>query len=154
MRAWLPLPETVAGRLVLGQRVALWSPLAMKLRVEGRLDDLQPTVGAGSRAVTAIVDVTNPGPWRPETTVVGRILVERHEDALLVPALALVLRPAGEVVYAIIDGRAHARVVRSGERVDGLVEILEGLDGDEMVAVEGAPWLTDGARVRIAEARP
>ena len=152
MQAWLPLPETVAGRLERGQRVVLWSPLARDLRIEGRLDDLGPTVGAGSRAVTAIIDVTNPGPWRPEATVVGRILVERREGALLVPAMALVRRPVGEVVYMIREDHAEARPVRSGQRIDGLVEILEGLGGDETVAVEGAAWLTDGTKVRVGEA--
>jgi hypothetical protein len=43
--------------------------------------------------------------------------------------------------------------VRSGQRIDGLVEILEGLGGDETVAVEGAAWLTDGTKVRVAEAK-
>lgn len=154
LRVWLPLPEPVAGRLSIGQRVTLWSPLAMDLRIEGTLDDLRPTVGAGSRAVTAIVDVTNPGPWRAEATVVGRILVERHEQALLVPAMALVRRPAGETLYVVDDGRVDARVVKSGERVDDRIEIVQGLDGSETVVVEGASWLTDGARVRVAGDQP
>jgi RND family efflux transporter MFP subunit len=153
LQAWLPLPETVAGRLVRGQQVLLWSPLARDVRVEAKLDDLRPSVGAGSRAVTAIVDVTNPGPWRPEATVVARILVERRENAVLVPTLALVRRPAGDVVYLIGNGQARARIVRTGQRLDGMVEILEGIEGDETVAVEGAAWLTDGAAVRVAEAQ-
>jgi RND family efflux transporter MFP subunit len=150
MQVWLPLPETVAGRLARGQPVVLSSPLARDVRVEGRVDQLQPTVGSGSRAVTAIVDVTNPGPWRPGTTVNGRILVDRHQDARLVPAMALVRRPAGEVVYLVRGDHVEARTVRTGQHLDGLVEIVDGLDGGETVAVEGAAWLTDGAKVRFA----
>ena len=39
-----------------------------------------------------------------------------------------------------------------GARADGVVEIRDGLQGDERVVVQGAGFLTDGDRVRVAPA--
>ena len=43
---------------------------------------------------------------------------------------------------------------RPGERLDGLVEITTGLAAGDTVAVEGAPYLSDGAPVRLAGDAP
>jgi membrane fusion protein (multidrug efflux system) len=66
----------------------------------------------------------------------------------------VIRRPAGEVVYVIRDGRAEQRVVDTGERLDGLVEIIAGVAAGETVAVEGAAYLSDDAPVRLAGNAP
>ena len=66
---------------------------------------------------------------------------EREEGAVTL------LRPAGEVVYVIQDGVAHQRIVKTGVRQSGMVEITEGLKAGEVVAVDGAAFLTDQAKV-------
>ena len=100
------------------------------------------------------MDVDNPGEWRPDATVRGEIVLATHANAVVVPEQSLVRRPAGEVVYVIRDGKAAQRVVTPGERLDGLVEITAGLAAGDMVAVEGAPYLSDGAPVRLAGDAP
>ena len=62
------------------------------------------------------------------------------------------LRPAGEVVYVIRDGVAEQRIVKTGLRQSGKVEIVEGLKAGELVAVDGAALLTDQAKVTVQEA--
>jgi len=54
------------------------------------------------------------------------------------------------VVYVIEGGRARQRVVKTGHRRDGQVEILSGLKAGERVAVDGAGFLTDGAAVEVS----
>ena len=58
----------------------------------------------------------------------------------------MVLRPAGKVVYVIKDGKALARVVETGVRQRGQVEVVSGLGPGEAVAADGAGFLTDQAR--------
>lgn len=150
LRALLPVPEPLAARLAPGLAVKLGSPLAPDTHATGVITELRPAVGADNRAVWAIVDVQNPGAWRPDATVRAEIVVAMRANAVVVPQQSLVRRPAGEVVYVIRDGKAVQRVVGTGERLDGLVEITSGVAAGETVAVEGAAYLSDGAPVRRA----
>jgi hypothetical protein len=67
-----------------------------------------------------------------------------------VPQLAVVRRPVGDVVYVIRENRAEERPVKRGLRSGTTVEIVEGLAPGEVVAVDGAGFLTQGGRVEIA----
>jgi RND family efflux transporter MFP subunit len=154
LRALLPFPEQQAALLAAGQSVTLRSPLDPGHTVNGTLSELRPSVGEASRAVWAIVDIANPGSWRPGATVNGEIVVATHTAAVVVPARAIVRRPAGEVVYVIEGSRAIQRVVQPGERLNGHVEVREGLRSGERIALDGAAYLSDGAAVRIAEQTP
>ena len=154
LQAWLPFPETVATRIRRGQRVVMQSPVAPDVRIEGEITELQPSIGLGSRAVVAIVEIENPGSWRPGATVVGKVLVETRLETTMVPDISVVRRPAGEVVYVIEADKAHARPVRLGERSNGQIEITDGLAGDELVATDGAAFLVDGTAVQVVESQP
>ncbi len=150
LRVRLPFPETVGSRLEVGQTVRMLAPLSSNGEVDGRINELRPALMGGSRAVEAIVHVENPGSWRQGGSVSAQVVITSRES-VLVPNQSVVQRPAGEVVYVIEDGSAHAREVRTGIRQRNRTEILEGLDGGETVAVEGAGFLTDGADVRTSE---
>ena len=151
LQAWLPYPETVALKVRIGQAAKIYSPLTPGVFAAGQITDLQPTVGTGSRAIMAIVDLENPGELRPGATISGQVLVETHKQAVLVPNISIVRRPAGELVYVINGNRAEARLITTGYPQGDLVEIVTGLKGDETIATDGAAFLTDGANVKIAE---
>lgn len=151
LQAWLPYPETVALRIKIGQPTKIYSPLTPGVFAPGTITDLQPTIGNGSRAVMAIVDLENPGDLRPGATLSGQVLVETRRNAVMVPNLSVVRRPAGQLVYVINDDKAEARLVETGNNDAGFIEITSGLEGGEIIATDGAAFLTDGASVKIAE---
>jgi len=157
LRAELPFPETVGSRLRAGQSIRLESPIAPGLVVEATVDQIRPQVGAMSRALVVIANVENPGSWRPEATVEARLVVERRPDAVIVPVVALVKRPAGDVLY-VFDGSSGSqvsqRMVVVGERLNGTIEIREGLEAGETVVAEGAQYLSDGAAVAVQGSQP
>lgn len=153
LQAWLPYPESIALQIRVGQSVEIHSPLTPGEPVEGVVTDLQPTVGMGSRAVMAIVDLENPGQLRPGATLKGTVLVETRKSSVVVPNISIVRRPAGDMVYVITDNKAEARPVISGYHEDTFVEIVSGLNGSETIAADGAAFLTDGAAVSIVERR-
>ena len=151
LQAWLPYPETVALRIRIGQAAKIFSPLTPGVFAPGTITELQPTIGNGSRAVMAIVDLESPGDLRPGATLSGEVLVETRQQAVMAPNISIVRRPAGELVYIINDGKAEARLVETGHNEDGYVEITSGLREGETIATDGAAFLTDGAAVKIAE---
>ncbi|MBT8038672.1 MAG: efflux RND transporter periplasmic adaptor subunit [Gammaproteobacteria bacterium] len=152
LRAELPFPETIAHWLQVGQDVRLASPVAPGLTIEATLDAIRPQVGSLNRAVVAIANVRNPGPWRPDATIEAEVIVDRRPSSLVVPSAALVDRPAGRVVY-VLDGtdRVRQQLVEQGERLNGTTEILSGLEAGQTVVNEGAHYLSDGALVQVRE---
>jgi len=74
-----------------------------------------------------------------------------HHDAVMVPDLSVVLRPAGDVVYVVQGDKVAQRVVQVGAKQNGMVEILGGLNKGESVVVDGASFLTDQALVTVGK---
>jgi multidrug efflux pump subunit AcrA (membrane-fusion protein) len=82
------------------------------------------------------------------------LVADTRPDAVVVPASSVVKRPAGEVIYRLDSRQAQqARqvVVKTGVRNNGWVEITEGIRAGDIVVVEGASYLTEGAKVKVQE---
>ena len=154
LRVRLPFPETVSSRIRPGLPVVLSTPTAPGKTVTGQVQELRPMIGTGNRAFEAIVEVANPGDWKPGASVNGAVVLEEHPQAVVVPETCVVLRPAGKVVYAVENGKAAQRLVTTGVNQDGYVEVLSGLKAGETVAVDGAGFLTDKAPVSVQGAAP
>ncbi len=144
----IPIPETKLEAIRPGLLVRLHLPGKQQL-VKATIDDLTPLIGRSSNALAARIRMPNPGGWRPGGSVVAEIVVAVHHQAVVVPEAAVVLRPAGEVVYRIDGNRAKAQPVVSGVRQHGWVEIVRGLPAGVQLAVTGAAFLSDGAAVAI-----
>jgi len=151
LRARLPFPETVAYRLELGQTVIMGTPVAPEQVIEAHISQLKPEVGLRNRAVTAIIDFENPGTWRPDATAVASVIVARRPLAIVIPAQAVVTRLSGQVVYLYGNDKVTEHSVETGERLNGDVEIVKGLNAGDVIVVEGASFLTDGATVTVQE---
>jgi len=154
LRVELPFPETVGHLVKEGQPIRVESPIAPGLLVDATISQIRPQVGMMSRSLLAIADLTNPGSWRPEATVEGILVVETHPNAVVVPGSSVIRRPAGDVVYRVESAdadRVAQVVVKPGVRMNGRVEILEGIQPGDLVVVNGAHYLTDGARITVRE---
>ncbi|MBK8336576.1 MAG: efflux RND transporter periplasmic adaptor subunit [Sterolibacteriaceae bacterium] len=151
LRAILPYPEAAAARIRRGQPVRITSPQTPGLVVNGKVEDIRPVISAGSRSIDVIVRFDNETGLLAGGTINGSVLIDRRDGAVLVPEQSVVLRPAGTVVYAVADGKASQRIVSTGTRSGGMVEITQGLRGGETVALDGAGFLSDGAAVSIKE---
>jgi RND family efflux transporter MFP subunit len=147
LRAYLPFPETLAKRIAPGQPVTLSLPTRDDEPIEATVEEIRPMVGTDNSAIEAIVAFDNPGTWMPGASVRGRVVVSRRES-VVVPEIAVVQRPAGDVVYTVENDIAHEHRVETGVRRDGWVEILSGLAAGAKLATDGAGFLTDGAPVR------
>lgn len=152
LRAHLPFPESAATRIKPGQTVRLISPLAPGKVFESRIHDIRPGVTEGSRTLDVLVNIDNSeGLLRGGGTVNATISIAAKAQALTVPEQSVVLRPAGKVVYVIDEGKAVQRVIKAGAKRSGRIEILDGLKGNETVALDGAGFLTNNAAVSIKE---
>ncbi|HQR04874.1 MAG: efflux RND transporter periplasmic adaptor subunit [Proteobacteria bacterium] len=156
LRAHLPFPEAVAGRIKAGDTVRMTSPqLPAGEMLEAKISQVTPGISANARAVDAVVEIDNKNGLRGGGSLDATVVVAVKPDALTVPEQGVVLRPAGQVVYVIAGGKARQQRVTTGAKHGGMIEVVSGLKGGETVALDGAGFLTDGAAVAIkAESSP
>lgn len=147
LRAHLPFPERVATRILPGLKVRLTTPAADN-EVISEVREMKPLIGTSNRAIDVLADVTGQEGWQAGASVNGVVVIGEVE-AVVLPEQSVVLRPAGDVVYVIRDNRAEQRIVKTGLRQEGKVEIIEGVKAGEVVAVDGAAFLTDQAEVTV-----
>jgi len=145
----LLFPETLVQQFKNGQLVRLSTPTNPDSKIEGEITDIISMIDTSNRSVKLVVEVDNPGDWKPGASVSGEVVLETKPNAIVVPAPAVVLRPAGNVVYVITNNTANQRKVKIGQRSNGMLEILSGIKAEEIVANDGAGFLADQAPVQI-----
>lgn len=151
LRAHLPFPESVATRLQPGLTVRLITPTSPDKPYITTIREIKPLVGSTNRALDAIADVVDQPDWQGGASVSAQVVLGEHAEAVVVPEASVVLRPAGEVVYVITGNTAQQRIVHTGLRQEGMVEILDNLAAGETVAVDGAGYLTDKTEVNVQQ---
>jgi len=84
----------------------------------------------------------------PNQFVNARLLVEVQKGAIVVPAPALQRGPQGTFVYVVKPDRtATVRPITVSEIEEGNMAVKTGLQAGELVVVDGAERLREGARV-------
>lgn len=149
LRAHIPFPERISNQLKPGMKVRLTTPTSSKV-VESEIRELKAMITESNRSIDVIADITDESDWQPGASVTGTVVVGVQPATLMVPEQSVVLRPAGEVVYLVKDNKAYQRVVKTGQRQNGLVEITHGVSANETIVMDGAGFLTDQALIKIA----
>lgn len=120
--------------------------------VEGQVRAVSPGVDASTRTGTVYVDLPEPDGLQVGAFVEGRILVGAQQ-ALVLPVSAIVTRDGNSYVFTV-DAKNTARRlrVRTGNRAQGYVEILDGITPGMRVIDRGAGFVGDGDPVRVVAA--
>ena len=86
----------------------------------------------------------------PSQFVNAHLMVDVKTDATVVPASATQRGPRGTYVYIVnADKTVTQRLIEMGETQRGLTVIKSGVTPGELVVVDGAERLRDGARVEV-----
>lgn len=146
------IPEIHAGRLRRGLSVAARTPAFEDKTFRGELAVGGLEVDRGSRSVRVHALVSNPDAMlRPGMSLNVELVSDRREDAVVVPEAAVLLEGTRATVFVVSDGHAVRRTVRVGERSEGLVEILSGVERGERVVTSGIQSIRDGSAVEARE---
>lgn len=143
----LPFPEHVARRLRIGQGVRLTSFDADAKTATARVKEIRPALNSSTQTMEVIAELPAGQEWYSIGSVRGEVVLAVRRGATVVPETAVVLRPAGSVVYVPEGDVVKERAVQTGQLRDGEIEILAGLKAGETVVVDGAGLLSDGARI-------
>jgi len=82
------------------------------------------------------------------------LVLDRRDDAVVIPSAAIATRDGVPVVFVVEDGVAHAREVTIGIDNGAMTEIVTGVDPGEVVAADQVSVLTDGQAVSTGAAAP
>jgi RND family efflux transporter MFP subunit len=148
LRIRIDIPEQAIPEVSVGQSVSITTSAWPDRNFSGRVARIAPNVSATSRTLTVEAEIENSsGVLKPGQFATVRILQERAEPAVLIPARAVVTEAGVSRVYVIKNGHAEQRLVQTGQKEGDLIEIKSGVAADEQVATSNLEQLTDGIAV-------
>lgn len=147
------VPETFLDQVRVGQAVEVTLDALPGKTYEGRVFALDPLVDAAGRAVVIRAQVRNQDTtMRPGMFARVTLITQARREGLVLPEEALVPQGTEQFVFRVVDSRVARVKVQTGIRRDGRVEILTGLDKDDVVVTAGQLKVREGSLVRAAGA--
>lgn len=167
------LAEQQVPLLAIGQSVRVQVAAFPDEHFEGRIVALNPKVEATTRNVQVRAELANPGErLLPGMFADLQVLLPDEAPQVVVPETAITYTLYGNSVLLVKEGQApeaeegeeapernepylvvERRFVETGERRNGQVVILDGLDAGEQVVIAGQLKLDTGTHVAIADKR-
>ena len=141
------IPESSAPAIKLHDRLQISIPTVAK-KLTGEVAEISPVIDPRSRTMPIKINLNDS--IGLHTGMFARItLPGRSYTTLMIPKAAIV--PFGQLkkIFVVDKNRVRLRLVRTGLRKNGLVEILSGLEAGELVVIRGNRLLTGGREVRI-----
>lgn len=146
--AYMTIPQTELAKFSVGHEATVRVDAMPEFAFHATVERISPTIDTrtGTFRATASIDNVD-GALAPGMFARFTIAYDRHADALVIPFAATIQEDGVTVVYVVNEGTAERRPVRTGIVSDGKVEILSGLDANDLVVLTGQSGLRDGSRV-------
>jgi multidrug efflux pump subunit AcrA (membrane-fusion protein) len=149
LRIQIDIPEQAIPEVKTGQSVSVMTSAWPDKQFAGRIARIAPNVSATSRTLTVEAEIDNSGgALKPGQFATVRILQDRPEPAVLVPARAVVTEAGVSRLFVVKDGRVEQRIVQTGQTEGDLIEVKTGVAADELVATSSVDRLSDGVSVK------
>jgi len=146
LRVTAEVDEEDIAQVAVGQPVVIHADAFPDRVFDGEVSEITPAGDATTRSFRVRIRLPGDTPLRVGMTADANIIIDRHTDALLVPATALV----DGNVWIVRDGRLARVAVRTGVRGENGVEVLDGISAQDAVVSVPAAGLREGQRARVA----
>lgn len=157
-------PEKASAVLKVGQAVRLSVDAYPGRTFEGKITTIEPQIAADTRNIRVQATIANPDHLlKPGMFTTTTVVLPDKPPVVTVPETAVDYTLYGDSVFLITekksdDGKASVTAVRTfvrtGNRIDGRAEILEGLKAGDRVVAVGQLKLQSGAAVAISTDPP
>jgi len=145
------LPETVFAQVRRGQTITAHSAAFPDRRFRGTVTAVDSRIDPVSRAFRTRAVIPNPDSTLPAGMFLSLTLVLTEEERITVPEEAIVFQAAETYVFVADESTARRRTVETGQRRDGRIAVLSGLEAGESVIVRGLQQVRDGTPLTILE---
>lgn len=145
-----PVPETMLAAMRPGLTIEARSAAYPDRVFRGRVHSVDPVVDPNTRAVTVRARMPNADRLLRPGMMLTVDIENAPRSSPSVPELAVIGEGDTRFVYVLDEeGRARRAPVRTGVRLRGRVEIVEGLTPGQRVITEGVVKVSDGMAVRL-----
>ena len=144
--------ESVLHRLSLGQTVTV-SPSGFDDKIQGTVRLITPQVDQTTRLGHVRVELPADDRLRVGAFARGTVVTARRE-AVALPLSAIQVDRNGSSAQVVKDGRIESRVITTGIRGNGIVEVLTGVAAGESVVLKAGTFVRDGDLVTPIEDKP
>lgn len=153
--AYLQIPQTELAKFAAGYTATLSVASMPGTEFPATIVRISPTIDVrnGTFRATAVIDNTT-GDLAPGMFGRFTIAYEKHANALLIPAHALLNDDEQTSVYVVSNGEVVRRMVETGIESGSSIEVLSGLQEDDLIVVVGHSSLRDGSRVLASNRNP
>lgn len=149
------VPETQLALVKPGVGITARAAAYPQRQFAGRIDAIDAVIDPNTRALLVRAVLDNPDYALKPGMLLNVTVAGAQRRGLAVPALAIVGEGEDQFVFIVdAQGNAARRGVRTGARDGDLVEVLEGLKGNERVIDKGVVKLVEGVKVRTSAAAP
>src|SRR5215213_675182 len=153
----LDISQTDFARLKPSQRAEIIPDAYPNLRFSGFIAEIAPEANRAKSTVQVKVKVENPNEQlRPEMNARVNFLADKAPTGdsktiarVLVPKTVVVKKDNGSFVFVVKGNKVEQRTIRTGEESGDAYVVLDGLSGNETVAVTAVEKLREGARVKV-----
>jgi membrane fusion protein (multidrug efflux system) len=148
------VPETFLAAIKPGQTIVAKGAAYPDEAFAGTVASIDSRVDPSTRSVTVRAMLPNEkGLLKPGMFMTVR-LARGAAQGLVVSEQALVPEQGNVFVFVAKGDAAEKRLVRTGQRLVGDVEIVAGLQEGEQVVIEGTQKLRDGAPIKVLSSEP
>jgi len=135
-----------------GQKVDVYVDAAGSQPVEGVVEWVSPSTDPRSQAYGVRIKIDNsPGKLRPGMFARAGLVLDKKENAVVVPKRAIVRQGDKAYVFVIKGGSVERREVQVGMDDGERIEVISGLKSGEQVVVKGQAYLKEGQEVDIVK---
>ena len=146
LQAVCAVPESLVLQVHPGQTLMVTVPTA-GLTITGKVAEVAPSADPVTRTAPVTIDLAYSEKLR--TGQFSRVkLPGQAKTALFVPDGSVLPKGQMERVFVAADSKAHLRLVRTGMRQDGLIEVISGLNPGETVIFKNNEHLVDGQPIK------
>jgi len=142
--------ESEIGKMKVGREVDLKFSAYPGKSFKGKVKAISPIVNPDDKTCKVIIDVSNPEEEiKPGMHTEVEIAAEIHQDRLLIPQEAVLVRSGRKLAFVVENGLAKWRYIDVGLENENFAEVLDGIKEGEKVIIDGHFTLAHDARVRV-----
>jgi RND family efflux transporter MFP subunit len=152
VRLQVAVPETEATHVKIGQSIRWTADDFPGEHFDGTVTRAYWALDKATKTMLTETQIANPGmKLQPGMLVNARIGIEKKNDALLLPAGALVKEKTNSFIFIFNDGKIKKAPVEVGFNDGTNVEIVAGVKPADLAIVPGQQALRDGQLVKVTE---
>ncbi|MCB1229466.1 MAG: efflux RND transporter periplasmic adaptor subunit [Verrucomicrobiae bacterium] len=147
------VPETFLDDLEPGQEIVALTEAYPGDEFSGKVTQIDTRVNVVTRSITVRAEMPNPDTRLRPGMLMTTTLKKNPKESLSVPERAVVSVQSNHFVYVVSQesGKPIAKrtSITLGRRIPGFVEVLEGLEKDQIIVTDGLVGLSDGAPIEV-----